>query len=242
MRHFLKTCVFGGVACSRNKPPARLHRGAAWRILERLFQVPLSGALGSRPLFFPFAFNKKIKTMKTASAIIGLCIACSGIASAQTNQLSTTNASAVKPASTNEIKIVLRDYFIDRSGRHYANAKVVSLKSDYVELSFTDWQGTNCDEIVKISKLPDDVQESLGYVTNSMPSSSYKNMSYDEKIYYYNSTMERRQDEAAAAAAQAAAEEQAMQDALKEREVEAKEAEAAKPPIQVNQQQNTIIW
>jgi len=191
--------------------------------------------------------------MKATIAIFALCVACAGHARCQTN----SNPKALVVTHRTPMTVVLPDPLTTTSGKKYTHIKLVKVCPSYITISYVNEDSAFDLENVRLEQLSTNLQVQFGYdPTNAMLYdamedkkaallSNSSGMTPSERRWYnYNQVLLRRQDEADEAARQAAIAEKARQDALQEREVEAKERaaraaaeQAEKPPAQ----NNTII-
>ena len=143
---------------------------------------------------------------------------------------------------------------VTRSGDVYKNVTIERHDASGITISYAMSGGGLGITKLPFENLPDNLQKKYNY--NPQQAALYQagekqaavdwgsKMDADEK---YGATIRAQRekeiaDEAATeAAAKAAAAEQAKQDAWKEREVEAKEKEADKPPVQMQQNNQTIV-
>jgi hypothetical protein len=189
--------------------------------------------------------------VKTAIAIIGLCVAITGHGLAQTNRVS-TNAT-IKAAAQKPKPFVMPDEITTLSGKTYEGVKLQSATANEIYITYIDNESVMQADNIKLANLPPDLQKHFKYDQKKAALADAKEKEEEAKlvsnggmtpsqarIYYYNNTLERRQDEADAAAA-AAAEKEKEEEELNERQVEAREQaaqapmiQAQKPPDQVN--------
>jgi hypothetical protein len=168
--------------------------------------------------------------MKIIIVTIGLCVVYCGHAVGQTNQI------------------------VTRFGDVYKNVTIERHDASGLTISYAMPGGGFGITKLAFANLPDDLQKKYNY--DPQQAALYQagekqaaadwgaKMDADEKYGAVIRAQREKEiaDEAAAeAAAKAAAEEQAKQDALREREVAAKEKEADKPPVQMQQNNQTIV-